>query len=145
MKRRIQPARLSLSERAMIEKKWHETAVSAEIHALIGDSSHNMVDKAGRVLYVVLGAAAADGVDREQVEIRIIRGACNAVYEQAGEPDIPAARRASIVAGLEAAGRLISVLERKSLNDAACELALKMRDQHVRWNDFERVLAAVAA
>src|SRR4030095_13659538 len=44
-----------------------------------------MVDKAGRVLYVVLGAAIADDADPELPEIRILRGACNAVYDQAGE------------------------------------------------------------
>jgi hypothetical protein len=146
MKRRSRThARLSLIERAMIEKQWHATAVSAQIHALIGDDSREMVNKAGRVMYVALGAAIAEELDPDMPEIRILRGACNAVYDQAGEPEIPAARRASIVSGLEACERLIPALERKSLIDAACELALKMRGAHVHWSDFQHLLDAVVA
>lgn len=135
---------LSLIERAVIDQQWRETTVAAQIHALIGDNSNGMVDKAGRVLYVVLGAAVAEEVDPDTPEIRILRGACNAVYDQAGDPDIPAVRRASIVSGLEAAERLIAALEHNSLIDAACNLAVKMRSRHVYWNDFEALLGEVA-
>lgn len=127
---------LSLIERALIEKQWHETAVSAQIHALIGDSSDGMVNAAGRVMFVVLGAAITEGISHEQPEIRIIRGAVNAVHDQAGEADIPAARRASIVSGLEACARLIPELQRRSLITAACDLTLKMRRQHIHYSDF---------
>jgi hypothetical protein len=135
------PQRLSLIERALIEQKWHATAVSAQIHALYGDSSDGMVNAAGRVLYVVLGAAIAEEVSQDLPELRIIRGAVNAVHDQAGEADIPAMRRRSIVIGLEAAERLIPTLQRRSLINAACDLALKMRRQHIHLSDFAALLA----
>jgi hypothetical protein len=144
-RQQARPTRLGLVERALIEKQWRETAISAHIHGLIGEDGDKMVDKAGRVFFVVLGAAIAEEVDPDTPELRVIRGACNAVYEQAGEDSIPAARRASIVSGLEACDRLIPAFQRKSLTDAACDLALKMRGAHVRWSDFEAKLAGVAA
>lgn len=134
---------VSLIERALIERDWRATAVSAQIHALIGDNSNGMVNAAGRVLFVVLGAAIAEEVDAEQPEIRVIRGAVNAVHEQAGEADIPAARRASIESGLLAAERLVPLFARRSLVDAACDLELKLRRQHLHTSDFEALLAQV--
>lgn len=143
MRQRRRPG-LSLIERALIERDWRATAVSAQIHALIGDSSDGMVNAAGRVLYVVLGAAIAEELDADQPEIRIIRGAVNAVHDQAGVADIPAARRASIESGLLAAERLVPTFERRSLIDSACELELKLRGQHLHTRDFAAVLAQFA-
>lgn len=143
--RRSRPQRLSLIERALIEKEWHDTAVRAQIHAILGDDGHQFVNAAGRVLYVVLGALAADEVDGEVPEGRIIRGACNALYEQAGRPDIDDTRRASISAGLQAAERLLPALRRGSLIEAACELKLKLRFGHVNWTDFQQVMEGAPA
>ena len=131
---------LSLIEKAIVERDWHSTAVSAQIHALYGDNSNGMVDASGRVLFVILGAAITDGFDPEHVDIRIVRGAVNAVHDQAGEEDIPAARRASIVSGLEAAERLMPLLQRRSLIDAACDLKQKMKTKHIHLSDFQALI-----
>jgi hypothetical protein len=97
---------LGLIERAIIEKQWHATSVRAQIHAILGDDSAQFVNVAGRVLYVVLGALIAEEVDPSHPDVRIVRGACNALYEQAGEPDIVPARRASLRSGLRPATAL---------------------------------------
>lgn len=136
MKRR-RPTGPSLIERALIEQQWHQTAVTAQIHALYGDSSDGMVNGAGKVIFVVLGAAIADGLDADQVELRILRGAVNAVHDQAGEHVIAAMRRAAIVSGLEVAKRLIPQLNRRSLIASACELHMKLKRQHVHLSDFQ--------
>lgn len=94
---------VSLIERALVEREWHQTAIEAQIHALMGDSSHGMVNAAGRVLYVLLGAAAAEAVDPEQPEIVSILAAVEAVHDQVGEEEISPGRRETIVAGLAAA------------------------------------------
>lgn len=138
-------ARLSLIDRALIEQAWHSNAVRAQIHALMGDDSDQFVNAAGKVFFVVLGAAIREDVDPEMPEIRILRGACNALYDQAGEPAIDASRRASIRVGLEACEQLIPALPRRALIDAACELTLKLRNGDVRWHDFEKALEAVTA
>lgn len=138
-------ARLSLVERALIEKRWHATNVRAQIHAILGDDSGQFVNAAGRVLFVVLDALAAEDLDHTIPDVRIVRGACNALYEQAGEPSIDPVRRASLRSGLEACERLISGLHRKSLIDAACDLELKLRNSHLEWAAFEQLLEGVAA
>lgn len=136
---------LSLIERAFIERDWHATAVVAQIHALAGDNSDKFVNAAGRIFFVVLGACIAEEVDSNTPELRILRGACNAMYEQAGEPVITPARRASMLAGLTAAEALIGGLERRSLIASACDLELKLRAGHINWHDFLPALDQVAA
>lgn len=131
---------MNLVERAIIAKEWHETVVNSRIHALIGGSSAKLVNQTGKVLYVVLGAAITQGLDADLPAIRIIRGAVNAVHDQAGEPDIPPLRRASIISGLNAAADLIAQMDRRHLVNAACALVLKLRRDDVVLADFEAIL-----
>ncbi len=131
---------LNLVERAVIANEWRHTALEAQILALCTLDGQKLVNKAGRMLYVVLGAAIAEEVSPDLPAIRIIRGAVNAVHDQAGEPEIPDTRRASIVSGLNAAAGLIPSLPRKSLVDAACDLAPKLRRDDVVLADFESIL-----
>jgi hypothetical protein len=134
------PPRLNLMERALIERDWHHTVVSAQIHALYGDNSQGMVDTAGRVLYVVLGAALTEGVDPEREELQAVRSAVSAMHDQIGEPEIPETRRARIVGGLEASERLIPHLPRVSLIRAACDLKEKLKNKHILLSDFEALV-----
>lgn len=130
--------------RAVIAQKWQQTAVDAHIHALMGDNSDKLVNDAGRVFFVVLGAVidCQDAfIDKDSPDVRILRGAVNAVYDQAGEAEISAERRASITSGLLAAQRLSAMLSRKLLVDSACELHEKLLRQDVRMSDFERLTA----
>ncbi|SEF28475.1 hypothetical protein ABL840_26830 [Variovorax sp. NFACC27] len=136
---------LGLIARALIEKQWHATAVRAQIHAILGDDSDQFVAAAGRVLFVVLGALMAEDIDHDLPDVRIVRGACNALYEQAGVPVIDPTRRASLRSGLEACDRLVDGLQRKSLIDAACDLELKLKTGHLDWASFESLLEGIAA
>lgn len=138
MKRR--PPGLSLIERALIEKKWHATAVEASVQALLGDDSRRMVDAAGKILYVVLGACIAEEADENEPAMIALREAVDAVHDQAGEPVIPPERRARIIGGLEVCSFLVSVLDRKNVIAAACDLALKLRRGVITSEDFERML-----
>lgn len=138
-------ARLSLIERALIEKRWHDASVRAQIHAIMGEDGHQFVNAAGRMLWVVMEAAQRGEIDSELPEVRVIRGACNALYEQAEVADIDPARRASIAAGLEACTRLMEALSRRNLIDAACALEIRLRAGTVRWSDFEPMLESLAA
>ena len=133
--------RISPVERAIIVQQWRSTNTTAFIHCLIGENSHALVNQAGRVLFVILGAALAQGMGPHDPDIRVVRGAVNALHDQAGEPDIPESRRASIVSGLLACDRLRWQLDRKCLNDAICDLALKLRGGDVRLEDFQQMVA----
>ncbi|VTU38382.1 hypothetical protein H4CHR_04411 [Variovorax sp. PBS-H4] len=156
VKRRRTPRGPSLIERAVAAKVDREireaiavevrsTFTSAQIHALTGSDSGEMVNKAGRMFFVVLGAAVADGLDPSLPEIRILRGAANAVYDQAGEEVITEASRASIVSGLLACERLLAELDFDSVTESAFELHCLLERGAVRWSDFEPLIEAVSA
>lgn len=131
--------------RAITARKWSQTATSAQIHALMGDDSDGLVNAAGRVFFVILGACALQRINSDTPDVRILRGACNALYEQAGEPRIDDMRRKSLQAGLEACERLNEILERRHVTESACDLADKLRQEHVHWSDFEPLIGKVAS
>lgn len=148
LKNRRRPG-LNLVERAVIANEWRHVSLEAQMLAMCSLDSDKLVNKAGRMLFVVLGACITEGVSHEDPNVRILRGAVNAVHDQAGEKEIPRLRRQSIVIGLQTAAALIPELSRKALVDAACDLALKLRAGDVKLSDFEAILnpkpAAVAA
>lgn len=136
--RRKKPG-LNLVERAVIAQKWTQTAVNAEIHALIGNDSDKLVNEAGRIFYVVLRAAIEAGMSPDEPDVRILRGAVNAIYSQAGEPVIDESQRPAIQSGLQAARRVTQVVAYKALVDAACDLHLKLKTGDVCMSDFEKL------
>ena len=144
-KRKPQPKYLNPVERALITRDWKADVSLARIAAIISDSSDNMVHRAGTVFFVVLGAAIASSMDPEDLRLRIIRGATNAVYEQAGEPVITSARRTSISRGLEVAAELVPNFTYVQLVKSACDLALKLKTGHAYVSDFEAILQGKAA
>lgn len=135
---------ISPVERAVICAKWRKDMIDSKIHALIGDDSDRVVNLAGRMFFVALGAALHEEIGSDDADIRIIRGAVNAMYDQAGEAQIANQRRASIASGLEAVSRLCQRVEQKSLNDAACDLELRLRSADVHISDFDRLVEAIA-
>lgn len=137
-------AGLSLIERALIEKQWHATAVEANVQALMSDDSDRMVNAAGRILFVVLGACIAEEASESEPAVLAVTAAVDAVHEQAGEPVVTPERRARIVAGLDVCGFLVSVLDRRNVVASACELELKLRAGHVNTSDFEALVARFA-
>ncbi len=143
MARRVRRLGVGPVERALIAKAWEDTSVRARIHALIGEDSDQFVSSAGSVLFVVLGALMAEGISPDMVEVRVVRGACNALLEQAGEPRIDPQRRASIRAGLEAAEQLLSVLPRKARVDAAIDLRNKLAVGDVWASDYRAMVARI--
>ena len=137
--RRAQPG-LNMVERAVIANEWRHVSLEAQMLAMCTLDSDKLVNKAGRMLFIVLGACIAGDVDPNNPEIRILRSAVNAVHDQAGEAEIPNQRRSSIVIGLQTAARLIPELDRKDLINTACNLELMLRAGDVRRSDFEALL-----
>jgi len=118
---------LNLMEKAMIRKDWSIASTSAQIHAFTGNDASLVLDKAGRVLYVILGAAATSGYDRQHVDFRIVLGAINALHDQAGNPVLSELIRGSIIAGLYAAERIRASLNEDQIFKMACDLEMKLR------------------
>ena len=71
MKRK--PIGLNPVERAVIAQEWRHTALEAQMLAMCSLDSNQLVNKAGRMLYVVLGAAMAANMSHDALEIRILR------------------------------------------------------------------------
>lgn len=134
------PRTLSPVERAILAAQWRQNVASAQIHSMIGDDSHAMVDKAGKVMFVILGAALIEKMQDDHPEIRIIRGAVNALHDQAGEPVIDPLRRASIKSGLEACARLLEVLPYPSVCKSACDLHHKLRNGDIAIAEFQELI-----
>jgi hypothetical protein len=132
-------------ERALIVRDWRSASIEGRIHALIGQDSAKLVNGAGRIAYVVLGAAAAASLSPDMTELRILRGAVNAIHEQAEEAVIDETRRASIIAGLEACERLLPLVTQRALAESALELHARLAQQDVRYSDFVRLIERKAA
>lgn len=141
VKRRSHPRRVGPVERAIIAQQLREILSTSRIHALVGGDSKVMVEQAGRVLFVVIGAAIAEGVHASHPDVRIIRGAVNALHEQAGVAEIDSARRSAVSSGLDACIRMLEELPYKSVVDAACDLRDKLRVQHVSLEHFQELIA----
>lgn len=132
---------MNMVERALVARDWQQKVATSRIHAIMGDSAQALVDQSGRVFYVVLVAALESGADMDLPEIRIIRGAINAVHEQAGEDPIDQLRRAAILNGLQAAVRLLDAIPYPAIVRAACDLETKLKLQDIGLKDFESLIA----
>jgi hypothetical protein len=125
-------------ERAMLVFRWRREAITGHLHALIGDDSDKVVNGAGKIFYVVLGACAAHAadLDLDSADLRILRGAVNALHEQAEVPQIAEERRAAILSGLQACERLLPDLSQRALSEAALDLEIRLQLGDVRFSDF---------
>lgn len=140
MKKRQHKPSLNPVERAIITRDWRAGVSLARIAAITSDNSDKMVHRAGTVFFVVLGAAIASGMNPGDWRLNIIRGATNAVYDQAGESVITSERRTSIGRGLEVAAELVPSFTHVQLVQSACDLALKLKTGHAYVSDFETIL-----
>ncbi|GER16708.1 hypothetical protein VCH24_17150 [Variovorax boronicumulans] len=143
MKKR-QPRGISLIERAVIEKQVRETLTAAKAHAMSSEDSDEIVGEAGRMFYVVLGAAIADQLDPGMPEIHTLHAACDALYDQAGEDAVAADRRALISAGLRACEHLFGILDYDSVIAEALALHRRLKVGHLDWHAFEQSLQRLA-
>lgn len=135
MRRQYQPK--FRPERALIARDWYTGIATARIVAMVGEGGLAIVNRAGGVFYVILGACREAEIPVDDLDVRILRGAVNAVYDQAENDSVDELQRQAIVGGLEASVRLIERLEHAQLVRAACDLSLKLRRQHVHMSDFD--------
>lgn len=123
---------------AMFAAQWKREAVTGRLHALIGGDGDKLVNGAGRIFFVVLTAAAKTAADSP--DMRILRGAIEALHDQAGEPTVSEVRRAGIVSGLHACDRLLEGLSTRALAEAALYMESRLRAGDVHYSDFQRLI-----
>lgn len=115
---------------------WHVNKFIDEIHILIGGDSDKLVEGAGRIYFVILGACMAQEIGADDPDVRILRGAVEAMHEQADNPVVDEVRRLSIVSGLWACNRLMGRLKRQNIVNSAGDLNRKLKAGDVRYSDF---------
>ena len=129
---------------AMFAAQWKREAVTGRLHALIGGNSDKLVNGAGRIFFVVLTAAARK-TDMDSPEMRILRGAIEALHDQAGEATVSEIRRAGIISGLHACDRLMDGLSTKDLAESALYMEARLRAGDVHYSDFQRLIEGNSA
>lgn len=82
-------------------------ALDASIHAWNGEDPKPMINKAGRVLYLVAFAADQAGIDAEHPDMRILRGTAGALEAFSTDQEHVDRYRQSLQSGLAAINRLL--------------------------------------
>lgn len=113
--------------------------MTAQIHALIGGDPDKLASAAGRVIYVILGAAILDGLSADMPDLRIVRGAAGALYDLSGAECVADDLRGAVVSGLAACSRLFETLSSKHLAISACDLEIALNTGHLNWSAFEQL------
>jgi hypothetical protein len=118
---------------------------SAQLHAWAGDTPPLLLNNAGRMVYVVLGAAAQMGVGTESPDIRILLGLGEALGDLATDGDIER-HRPAIQSGLLAAERLLPKMDAMAMLASAQELEfLLSTPQGMGTSDIHRLFPTTAA
>lgn len=108
-----------------VRKDMADILNAAQLHAWAGSNPPRLVNDAGRLVYVVLGAATAAGMTTESPEIRIVLGMGEALGDLVADGDIER-HRPAIQSGLLALERLLPSMNPGAMFDAAVELDHKL-------------------
>lgn len=93
----------------------------AEIQAWGGDHRDNLIKSAGRLVFIVLGAAQRGGLSNDEADVRIALGMGNALGDLGTDHRLDH-HRPAIQSGLMAIERLLPRLEALHMAEAADEL-----------------------
>lgn len=100
-------ARAEASLRGKIAADVAALQLSAGLHAWTGNDGAVMVNKAGRLCYVVAYAANQAGIDTDCLDVRILRGMAGSLADLAADLENIDRHRVGIQSGLQAIGRLL--------------------------------------
>jgi len=128
-------------ERAVLLKKWDDFALVGRIQIMMGDSSKTVTNYAGRMMFVAQACALAVGIEPDDVDVRIIRGAVNALHDHIGQDTIPPELRASLSSGVNAALRVADRAGRQVVATEICTMELRLRVGHLSYSDFQELVA----
>ncbi len=132
---------ISPVERAVLMQKWDDFALDGRLQIMLGESSPAITNYAGRMLFVALGCAMAACIEPDDVDVRVIRGAVNALHDHIGHKTIPPELRASLSSGVNAALRVADRAGRKVVATEICTMELRLRVGHLSYSDFQELVA----
>lgn len=140
MKRKNHTVKINPVLRAVIAAKWSKDKVKAQLQAYLSNDGIEVVQQAGRIFFVVLMAFIANGMPNDHPDVRILRGAVNALEEQAEVEQVDAHRRNSLISGLNAAMRLVEEIPADLIIASALILEERLKHGHVYAAEYRETL-----
>lgn len=127
MKRKAEATRMNPVLRSILRQRWSSKSIQAQIHALNGEDCEKLLAY-GSILFFVASACAMNcNWSGDEPDMRIVRASVNALDDLAQRQQITQIDRASILAGMMAAQRVIEVMPIEVVTDAA-----HLYDEHSR-------------
>ena len=108
--------------RELITRDLRGLQIDAGIHAWMGNDGSNLVNLAGRLLYISCFAAHRAGFDADHPDMRILRGMSCALADLAENVGAIELHRAALQSGLAAIDRLLPYCDDMALLQGAAEL-----------------------
>lgn len=130
------PIPLNLVERAVIADKWRKYALDGQLQAMLGEHTPTVISYCGRMVYVALACARTAGISADDTQVRVLRGAANALYDQVDCPVVQAERRGALIAGVHAALDVVRRVGTAVVVDEALRMEIKLRQTHISHTDF---------
>jgi hypothetical protein len=115
--------------RTTIRRDPANLMTDAELHAWNGENAAKLLNAAGRLVYITLGAAEASGFDSNHPDIRICLGMGSALGDLNTDSRLEF-HRGAIQAGLLAIERLLPNLNPMSMASAALHLDAMVNSPH---------------
>lgn len=140
MKRKTHTVKINPVLRAVIAAKWSKEKVQAQLQAYMGDDGLQVVHQAGRIFFVVLMAFIANGMSDDHPDARILRGAVNAMEEQAEVEQVDVHRRNSLISGLNAAMRLVDEIPADLIISSALILEQRLKAGDIHAIEYRKAL-----
>ena len=136
IKPRRKPMSINPVERAVIAEKWRKYALDGQLQVMLGERTSTVISYCGRMVYVALAAARATDMKVDDVDVRILRGAANALHDQVSDPVIQQERRGALISGAQAALRIAARVPTGVIVGEALRMELLLRQRHLRHSDF---------
>ena len=140
MKRKTHTVKINPVLRAVIAAQWGKDKVKAQLQAYLSNDGIEVVQQAGRIFFVVLMAYIANGMSDDHPDVRILRGAVNALEEQAEVKQVDAHRRNALISGLNAAMRLVDEIPADLIIASALILEERLKHGHVYAAEYRETL-----
>jgi hypothetical protein len=140
MKRKNYTTKINPVLRAVVAAKWSKAKVQVQLQAYLSNDGLEVVHQAGRIFFVVLMAFIANGMSDDHPDVRILRGAVNALEEQAEVEQVDAHRRNSLISGLNAAMRLVDEIPADLIISSALILEERLKHGHVYAAEYREAL-----
>lgn len=130
---------------AAVQRDVRGLQIDAGLHCWAGNDASTLVNKCGRLLYIVAFAAKEAGLPEHHPDFRILRGTSEALGDLAEDLSAIERHRASIQSGMAAIDRLLPLCTLGALLEGSYELDNMLNSVRGMGTQDVRELVGVAA